>query len=125
MTENAGKPGAKPGLKKGPDVDALMTEVTSAVKMKKPKAAAAALAQKAAAPKTAAPKPAASPVAEAKTRTLRVRQDRSGICTPSDQKQTLVGLGLKRIRDEVSLPDTPTVRGQIRKVRHLVTVVSG
>jgi large subunit ribosomal protein L30 len=57
--------------------------------------------------------------------TLRIRQVKSGICAPVDQKQTLFGLGLRRIRQEVVRPDTPAVRGQIHKVRHLVEIVEG
>ena len=56
-------------------------------------------------------------------KTLRIRQVRSGICAPADQKQTLRGLGLRRIRQEVVRPDTPATRGLIHKVRHLVEVV--
>jgi large subunit ribosomal protein L30 len=57
--------------------------------------------------------------------TLRIRQVKSGICAPVDQKQTLFGLGLRRIRQEVVRPDTPALRGQIHKVRHLVEIVEG
>jgi large subunit ribosomal protein L30 len=57
--------------------------------------------------------------------TLRIRQVKSGICAPVDQKQTLLGLGLRRIRQEVVRPDTPAVRGQVHKIRHLVTIVEG
>jgi len=56
-------------------------------------------------------------------KTLRIRQVRSGICAPVDQKLTLKGLGLRRIRQEVVRPHTPAVRGLIHKVRHLVEVV--
>ena len=84
-------------------------------KKKQPPAAA-----KAAAPKSPAAAKAAAPKASG---TLRVRQIRSGICAPVDQKQTLFGLGLHRIRQEVVRPDTPAVRGQVRKVRHLVEIV--
>jgi large subunit ribosomal protein L30 len=56
-------------------------------------------------------------------KTLRIRQVRSGICAPLDQKQTLRGLGLRRIRQEVVRPDTPAIRGLVQKVRHLVEVV--
>ena len=55
--------------------------------------------------------------------TLRIRQIRSGICAPVDQKQTLKGLGLRRIRQEVVRPDTPGIRGLVHKVRHLVEIV--
>ena len=42
-----------------------------------------------------------------------------------DKKQRLAlqGLGLRRIRHQVSVEDTPSTRGLILKVRHLVTVV--
>lgn len=93
------------------DVDALLTEVVSAAGVPK-RAAKAAPAP--AAPVAARPEPA--------TKSLRIRQVRSGICAPSDQKQALRGLGLRRIRHEVVRPDTPAVRGQILKVRHLVEV---
>ena len=105
------------------DVDALLTEVASAagVPKKAAKTTGAAPAAKAApAPAKAAP---AAPRAEAAKKTVRIRQVRSGICAPVDQKQTLKGLGLRRIRHEVVRPDTPALRGQILKVRHLVEVV--
>ena len=59
---------------------------------------------------------------KAKAKSLRVTQIRSGI--GFDQKQTLAlrGLGLRRIRHTVEVPDTPGTRGLILKVRHLVTV---
>jgi large subunit ribosomal protein L30 len=38
------------------------------------------------------------------------------------QGKTVEGMGLRRIRHSVELPDTPEVRGMILKVRHLVTV---
>jgi large subunit ribosomal protein L30 len=74
--------------------------------------------------KAAAPKPPADAKAAA-PKQIRIRQIKSGICAPIDQKQTLSGLGLRRIRHEVVRPDTPTVRGQVHKVRHLVEIVDG
>ena len=43
---------------------------------------------------------------------------------PMDRKQraTVVGLGLRRIRHTVEVKDTPSARGMIHKVRHLVDV---
>jgi ribosomal protein L30 len=38
------------------------------------------------------------------------------------QRETLIGLGLNRIRRKIVLPDTPEIRGMLRKVRHLVHV---
>jgi large subunit ribosomal protein L30 len=112
---------------KAVDVDALLTEVTGAIATGKPakKAKAEAAPPTAAQPKAAraaaAAVPAPAPAKE--TRTVCIRQVRSGICAPIDQKQTLFGLGLRRIRQEVVRPDTAGVRGQIHKVRHLVEVV--
>ena len=59
---------------------------------------------------------------KANAKTLTITQIRSGI--GFDQKQTLAlrGLGLRRIRHTVEVPDTPGTRGLILKVRHLVTV---
>lgn len=53
---------------------------------------------------------------------LKVTQIRSGI--GFDKKQTLAlrGLGLRRLRHSVQVEDTPSVRGLILKVRHLVQV---
>jgi large subunit ribosomal protein L30 len=53
---------------------------------------------------------------------LRVRQVKSEIGFDRRQRATLRGLGLRRIRHAVELPDTPSVRGMIRKVIHLVEV---
>ena len=38
------------------------------------------------------------------------------------QRETLIGLGLNKIRRTRELEDTPSVRGMIRKVAHLVKV---
>jgi large subunit ribosomal protein L30 len=56
---------------------------------------------------------------------VAIRQARSGICTPKDQKATLKGLGFRRLGQKVVREDTPAVRGMIRKVRHLVEVTKG
>lgn len=53
---------------------------------------------------------------------VTVRLVRSGICTPKDQKATLRGLGFRRLGEEVVREDSPSLRGMIRKVRHLVEV---
>jgi large subunit ribosomal protein L30 len=64
----------------------------------------------------------ASPAAAGAGR-LTLRQIRSGICAPKDQKATLAALGFKRRGQQVVREDRPEVRGMIRKVRHLVEVV--
>ncbi|HEY6050226.1 MAG TPA: 50S ribosomal protein L30 [Thermoanaerobaculia bacterium] len=57
------------------------------------------------------------------SKTLRLKQVRSGICTPKDQKATLRGLGFSRPGQEVVRPDDASIRGMILKVRHLVEIV--
>jgi large subunit ribosomal protein L30 len=54
--------------------------------------------------------------------TLKVRQVKSGIGFTQRQRQTLRGLGLKRMLQVVELEDTPAVRGMITSVAHLVRV---
>lgn len=55
--------------------------------------------------------------------TIKVKQIKSRINAPVDQKRTLSALGLHKISQVVEVEDTPSVRGMIRKVHHLVTVV--
>ena len=55
--------------------------------------------------------------------TVTVQQIGSPIRRESKQRQTLIGLGLNKIRRTSTLPDTPAVRGMIDKVQHLVRVV--
>lgn len=55
--------------------------------------------------------------------TIKVKQIKSKIGTPVDQKKTLLALGLHKISQIVEVEDTPSMRGMIRKVHHLVTVV--
>ena len=55
--------------------------------------------------------------------TLKIKQIKSKIGAPIDQKRALEALGLHRISQVVEREDTPSLRGMIRKVHHLVTVV--
>jgi large subunit ribosomal protein L30 len=55
-------------------------------------------------------------------RTLRVKQVKSGIGFTQRQRQTLRGLGLRRMLQVVELEDTPAVRGMITSIAHLVRV---
>jgi large subunit ribosomal protein L30 len=54
--------------------------------------------------------------------TIKVKQVRSRIRCPKDQKRTLDALGLKRIGRVVEHDDNPAIRGMINKVKHLVSV---
>ena len=55
--------------------------------------------------------------------TIKIKQIRSKIGYPVDQKRTLQSLGLHRISQVVEVEDNPSIRGMIRKVHHLVTIV--
>lgn len=55
---------------------------------------------------------------------LRVRQVKSGIGQTRSTRRTLVALGIRHHQDETVVKDSPSVRGMLRKVHHLVTVKS-
>ena len=55
--------------------------------------------------------------------TIKSKQIKSKIGYPIDQKRTLTSLGLHKICQVVEVEDTPSIRGMIRKVHHLVTVI--
>jgi len=55
--------------------------------------------------------------------TIKIKQIKSKSGAPADQKRTLEALGLRKISQVVEKEDTPSLRGMIRKVHHLVTVI--
>ena len=57
-----------------------------------------------------------------KKATVTVTQVKSPIGRQGDQRETLKGLGLNKINRTRTLEDTPSVRGMINKVKHLVRV---
>ncbi len=61
-------------------------------------------------------------MSESSTGKVRVTQIASGLGRKKDQIQTLTGLGLGKLRRTRELEDTPSVRGMIRRVAHLVRV---
>jgi large subunit ribosomal protein L30 len=61
--------------------------------------------------------------AKKKDGTLKIKWVRSFIGCPLDMRQCIRGLGFRRMQQEVERPDTPAIRGMIRKVRHLVVVL--
>ena len=61
-------------------------------------------------------------VAKRASKTLKITLLRSPIGFNRTQGKTVEGMGLRRIRHMVELPDTPETRGMILKVRHLVEV---
>ena len=55
--------------------------------------------------------------------TIKVTQTGSPIRREKDQRATLIGLGLNKMHKTRELEDSPEVRGMIRKVQHMVSVV--
>ena len=55
--------------------------------------------------------------------TIKIQQTKSRIGALKDQKRTLDALGLTKMNRIVEKEDSEVLRGMIRKVRHLVTVV--
>ena len=55
-------------------------------------------------------------------KTITVTQTKSPIGRQSYQRKTLIGLGLNKIGRSKELDDTPSIRGMIGKVKHLVEV---
>ncbi len=54
--------------------------------------------------------------------TLRITLVKSMIGRPEKHRKVLAGMGLRKLNRTVELQDTPSVRGMIRKVSHLVSV---
>jgi len=65
---------------------------------------------------------AAKTRAAAQGRRLRVKQVRSGIGHPAKHRATLRSIGLKHHQDVVVVADSPSLRGMLNLVRHLVEV---
>ena len=55
--------------------------------------------------------------------TIKIKQIKSKIGFPVDQKRTLSALGLHKINQVVEKEDSPSLRGMLRKVHHLVTII--
>ena len=56
---------------------------------------------------------------------IKVKQIGSPIRRTKDQRGTLIGLGLNKMHKVSELEDTPSVRGMIRKLPHMVEIVEG
>jgi large subunit ribosomal protein L30 len=87
------------------------------------KAPAAKTEAKAAAPKAQAAKPVPEKKAAKSGGTIMLEQIGSPIGRQGYQRATLIGLGLDKLHRTRTLEDTPSVRGMIAKVKHLVRVV--
>jgi large subunit ribosomal protein L30 len=56
-------------------------------------------------------------------KTIVIKPVGSPIRRPQDQRATLIGLGLNKMHKTRELEDTPSVRGMIRKISHMVEIV--
>ena len=54
---------------------------------------------------------------------IKIKLVRSPICTPEKHKQIVRALGLRKINQIVERPDTPSFRGMVKKIPHLLVVV--
>ncbi len=55
--------------------------------------------------------------------TIKIKQIKSRIGAPKDQMRTLDSLGLRKMNAVVAHEDSPSLRGMIQKVHHLVSIV--
>lgn len=55
--------------------------------------------------------------------TIKIKQTKSRIGAPVDQRRTLDALGLRKLNRVVEVEDNDSIRGMINKVHHLVTVI--
>ena len=56
-------------------------------------------------------------------KTIQIKWKRSASGKPAYQRETLRGLGFKRLNQILTLPDRPEIRGMIARVIHLVEVM--
>ena len=63
------------------------------------------------------------PTAEKTTGTIRLKWVRSAIAAPLKHKLVIKGLGFTRLNQVVEREDTPSIRGMVKKVPHLVKIV--
>lgn len=54
---------------------------------------------------------------------IKIKQIKSRIGRPKDQKKTLDALGLRKMNSIVEHDENPQILGMIRKIRHLVTII--
>ncbi len=56
-------------------------------------------------------------------KSIVIKQIGSPIRRPEKQRQTLIGLGLNKMNKTRELEDTPSVRGMVNKIPHLVKII--
>ena len=61
--------------------------------------------------------------AEAAAGKIKIQYYRSTIAFPTKQKEIVRSLGLRKLNQVVERPDTPSMRGAVRKVPHLIRII--
>ena len=56
-------------------------------------------------------------------KTIQIEYYRSAICTPDKHRKVIKGLGFTRLRQVVEREDTPSVRGMVKVIPHLVRIL--
>ena len=54
---------------------------------------------------------------------LKIKWTKSYICCTDDMRATIKSLGFRRLYEEKTVKNTPEIRGMVKKVMHLVTVL--
>jgi large subunit ribosomal protein L30 len=57
------------------------------------------------------------------SKTIQIEYYRSAICTPDKHRKVVKGLGFTRLRQIVEREDTPSVRGMVKVIPHLVRIL--
>jgi len=55
---------------------------------------------------------------------IHLKWVRSAICSPVKHKRVVKGLGFTRLNQVIERPDTPAIRGMVKKIPHLVEIVN-
>ena len=61
--------------------------------------------------------------AQAAPATIRIQYYRSSIACPKKQKEMVRNLGLRKLNQTVERPDTPSMRGAVVKIPHLIRII--
>jgi large subunit ribosomal protein L30 len=56
--------------------------------------------------------------------TIQLKWVRSAICAPIKQKKVVKGLGFTRLNQVIVRPNTAAIRGMVKKIPHLIEIVS-
>lgn len=55
--------------------------------------------------------------------TIKIKQVKSAINRPKDQKRTLVALGFRKLNQVIEKEATPQIMGMVNKVSHMVVII--